>query len=405
MPGTGTGTCLEFHNPIEDAVSRVVFAPKSNNLLISSWDSNLRLYDVDCGLLRLEAPAPCEAALLHCCFQTDSESVAFSADSDGFIRRYDLHLGTNDTVGNHHDIATCVEYSNETSRLFSAGWDKRIASWDIRSANAFTFKELDAEVRSISLSGFDLMAAVGASVHVYDMRNTERVVDLNELRMDVQIRCIRANPNSRGYAAGSVDGKVAFEPYNPSDRFVLYFLMVGTIHTHIGICKCQLFFVLRFWRYTFRCHPKTKDGKLHMVSINDIAFNPLALVTGDNEGYVITWDAQSRRMLHEFPRYRNSVASLSYNHTGQLLAVASSHTYQEANEMYANPVALCWNNPLKYSLKAWMTLLVQFLLEIYAENRKVVGIFCAIGCWNCILYPNLAPLALFSGFVVVVAVS
>jgi len=46
----------------------------------------LRLYDVDSSLLRLEAPAPSQAALLDCCFQT--ESVAFTAASDGSIIRF-----------------------------------------------------------------------------------------------------------------------------------------------------------------------------------------------------------------------------------------------------------------------------------------------------------------------------
>lgn len=33
------GSCLSFKNPIRDAISRIRFAPTSNNLLISSWDS------------------------------------------------------------------------------------------------------------------------------------------------------------------------------------------------------------------------------------------------------------------------------------------------------------------------------------------------------------------------------
>ena len=45
---------------------------------------------MDSSLLRLEAPAPSQAALLDCCFQ--SESVAFTAASDGSITRFVLVL-------------------------------------------------------------------------------------------------------------------------------------------------------------------------------------------------------------------------------------------------------------------------------------------------------------------------
>lgn len=54
------GSCLEFGNPIRDAISRIEFAPKSNNLLISSWDSvsvffavNFVAGDFECNLVFL----------------------------------------------------------------------------------------------------------------------------------------------------------------------------------------------------------------------------------------------------------------------------------------------------------------------------------------------------------------
>ncbi|KAL3643643.1 hypothetical protein CASFOL_014458 [Castilleja foliolosa] len=76
------GSCLSFDNPIRDAISRIRFAPVSNNLLISSWDSCLRFYDADKCELRLEASTD-GPALLDCCFE--SESIALSANSDGSI--------------------------------------------------------------------------------------------------------------------------------------------------------------------------------------------------------------------------------------------------------------------------------------------------------------------------------
>ncbi|XP_031263188.1 mitotic checkpoint protein BUB3.3-like [Pistacia vera] len=297
--------CLDFENPIGDAISRIRFAPNSNNLLISSWDSCLRLYDVDSSLVRLVTPT--EAALLDCCFQNDD--VTFSVGSDGSIRRYDLHSGMHDTIGNHDDIATCLQYSDETAQLLTAGLDKKIMSWDMRMGMALAYqKKLGEEVDSMSLSGFDLIVAIGASVHMYDLRNLDSSVLSSESLMD-QIKCVSSIPYARGYVVGSTDGRVAVSISDPSDS------------NNGG--------------YTFRCHPKSKNGRYHVVSVNDIVFSPLMdgpFVTGDNEGSVIAWDAKHKRRLFELLQFPNSVASLSYNHGGQLLAVASSYTYQEAIE-------------------------------------------------------------------------
>ncbi|XP_039047212.1 mitotic checkpoint protein BUB3.3-like isoform X4 [Hibiscus syriacus] len=245
------GSCLELENPIRDAISRIRFAPQSNNLLISSWDSSLRLLEVDCSQLRLEASS--EAALLDCCFQ--DESVAFSAGSEGSITRYDLQSGISNKIGNHDDMVTCVEYSTETRQVITAGFDKKIIAWDMFGAKPLVFvKNLDAEVESMSLSGFELIVAVGSSVDIYDLRNLDQSVQSNESCMDVPIRCVSSIPYCKGYAVGSVDGRVKLEISYPS------------VSNNMG--------------YMFRCHPKSRDRRNHVVPVNDIAFNPLCFCHG-----------------------------------------------------------------------------------------------------------------------------
>ncbi|KAK7368179.1 hypothetical protein VNO80_10203 [Phaseolus coccineus] len=301
---------LELEKGIKDAISRTRFAPHSNNLLISSWDSCLRLYDVDASLLRLQAPS--QAPLLDCCFQSDV--VAFAAATDGLVRRYNLHSGLVDTVGSHDDMATCIEYSNETCQLLTSGFDKKLLLWDTHMEKASScLRSLDAVVDSMSVCGFNLVVSIGASVHVYDLRNFVKPVQSKEAFNGTHIRCVSSVPNAKGFAVGSVDGRVSLQISYPSSSEDI--------------------------EYRFRCHPKSKD-RHYLVSVNDIAFSPLvcgAFVTGDNEGYVIMWDAGSKRRLVELPRFSNSIASLSYNYAGQLLAVASSYTYQEASEIEKPP--------------------------------------------------------------------
>ncbi|KAL9149229.1 hypothetical protein ABFS82_12G096200 [Erythranthe guttata] len=306
------GSRLNFNNPIRDAISRVRFAPNSNNLLISSWDSSLRLYDVDKCELRLEAPSE-GAALLDCCFE--SESVALGVDSDGSILRYDMRAGDSKAIGNHDDLATCVEYSVETCQIITAGWDRKVKFSDARSASSSgCLSNLGMEVESMSLSGFSLTVALKSSVHVYDLRYLDGSVQAKEHCMDNHIKCVRSNLNLEGFVAGSTDGQVTLEYLSKSNS--------------------------KNEGYTFRCHPKNKNGRHHLVAVNDIAFNPSlhgVLVTGDNEGHAAIWDVLNRKRIMELPRYPNSIASLAYNHGGQILAVASSYTYQEANEREEQP--------------------------------------------------------------------
>ncbi|KAL9225902.1 hypothetical protein vseg_001777 [Gypsophila vaccaria] len=302
-----SGFCLNFEDPIRDSVTRVRFAPESNHLLVSSWDSSVRLYDVEKNVLRLEARV--DAAVLDCCFE--DRSVAFSAASDGSVFRYDLQNGAHSAIGLHDDSATCIEYSNETSQVITTGWDGKILSWDPRSYQVSgSFVGSTSLVESISLCQFELLVGTGSLVCKYDLRKSGSAMQAEELPMSISLRCVRSMAGWEGFAVGSVDGRVTLQ--SNSDE--------------IG--------------YTFRCVPKSKNRKYHLVTVNDIAFNPCApgvFVTGDYEGQVIAWDAKSRKRLLELPRYPNTVASLSYNHTGELLAIASSFTYQEANELEDHP--------------------------------------------------------------------
>ncbi|XP_010532631.1 PREDICTED: mitotic checkpoint protein BUB3.3 [Tarenaya hassleriana] len=305
------GNRLGLGNTIGDAVSRLRFSPESNTLLVSSWDSYLRLYNVERSELISELPS--EAALLDCCFE--NVSTSFSTGSDGCIRRYDLNVGTIETIGRHDDVATSIVYSGEKGEVVSAGLDEKIKVWDARQRKSLVYATSTcAAVGCMAISGFNLVVCIEAYMLIYDLRNLQQPFQSCPSQVDVPIRCVTSVPCSRGYAVGSVDGRVALDFADTASSSEI--------------------------KYTFRCHPKSKNGKLYLASVNGIEFNPCGsgtFVTGDNEGYVIAWDAQSRRKLFEMPRYPNSIASLAFNHTGELVAIASSHTYQEAKEKEEPP--------------------------------------------------------------------
>ncbi|KAL6186797.1 hypothetical protein ACLB2K_042916 [Fragaria x ananassa] len=177
-----SGTPLKFETPIQDAISRIRFAPTSHNLLISSWDSKLRLYD--------------------------NETAAFSAGSDGCVRRYDLDSGICETIGNHDDIATCIGYSDETSQVIIAGLDKKIYAWDARmeKGKGYAFESLDSEVTSMSLSGLNMMVTMRASILMCDLRSPLKPFESKDSDLKTTIICGSASPHAKGFAVGSADG-------------------------------------------------------------------------------------------------------------------------------------------------------------------------------------------------------
>ncbi|RVW76325.1 Mitotic checkpoint protein BUB3.3 [Vitis vinifera] len=116
--------------------------------------------------------------------------------------RYDLDSGIQDTIGNHDDLATCVEYCDETCQVVSAGWDNKIMLWDTRMKKApGCVKILGAEVESMSLSVFNLLVSAGASVNTYDLRPFKLTIFFFH----------------SGFAVGSIDGRVTLQIPDPSN--------------------------------------------------------------------------------------------------------------------------------------------------------------------------------------------
>ncbi|WVZ60635.1 hypothetical protein U9M48_010628, partial [Paspalum notatum var. saurae] len=233
----------------------------------------LRLYDADADTLRFKADSG--AAFLDCCFE--DESAAFACGSDGSVRRYDFHSGTQDTVGLHEDVVACIEFSQMTSQVVSGSLDRQLQLWDSknRSVNPSSTITFGSDVASLSICGMYISAAVERNVYFYDMRNLTGPVKAKFCPLEYHIQCLQASPGWNGYIAGSVDGVVALN------------YLDGVTDGDMG--------------YAFRCHPKSRKGRWSLVPINCIAIHPCnkTFVTGDDGGYAIAWDAQSKKKLLE----------------------------------------------------------------------------------------------------------
>lgn len=62
--------------------------------------------------------------------------------------------------------------------------------------------------------------------------------------------------------------------------------------------------------------------------------NPLTellLLPGGSDGFVNIWDPFNKKRLCQFHRYPTSIASLSFNNDGTILAIAASYMYEKGD--------------------------------------------------------------------------
>jgi cell cycle arrest protein BUB3 len=162
----------------------------------------------------------------------------------------------------------------------------------------------------MSLVGHRLVVATaGRHVNIYDLRNMSQPEQRRESSLKYQTRCVRCYPNGTGYALSSVEGRVAMEFFDLSEA-------------------------AQAKKYAFKCHRKSEAGRDIVYPVNSIAFHPIygTFATGGCDGFVNIWDGNNKKRLYQYSKYPTSISALSFSRDGQLLAVASSYTFEEGEK-------------------------------------------------------------------------
>ncbi|AQL02205.1 Putative pentatricopeptide repeat-containing protein mitochondrial [Zea mays] len=194
------GSGKELANPPADGITNLRFSNHSNNLLVSSWDKTVRLYDADANVLKGEFMHP--GAVLDCCFHDDSSG--FSAGADHTVRRLVFSSSKEDVLGRHDGPVRCVEYSYAAGQVITGSWDKTVKCWDPRGVSGpertlvGTYAQPE-RVYSLSLVGNRLVVATaGRHVNIYDLRNMSQPEQKRDSSLKYQTRCVRCFPNGTG---------------------------------------------------------------------------------------------------------------------------------------------------------------------------------------------------------------
>jgi cell cycle arrest protein BUB3 len=101
--------------PPSDGISSLTFSTStSNDLLVTSWDSTLRLYDTISNSPK--STHNFNGAILTGCFNADG-STAFAGGLDKSVYMIDLARGMKTVINEHHEAISCVAFNSQINAL------------------------------------------------------------------------------------------------------------------------------------------------------------------------------------------------------------------------------------------------------------------------------------------------
>jgi len=290
-----------LNNPPTDGISNVCFGP-NNFLIVSSWDSTTRLYDTVNNNLR--ATFNHSDAVLDCGFVSASTAVA--GGLDGQVKMFDFNTRSETVIGQHSDAIKTVEWNHQVNLCVTGSWDKTVKLWDPRQRDCVSSADHPDRIYTMGMVD-EVMVVVtgGRRVLIWDIRNMSYVSQRRESALKFMTRCIRVFPNKKGYVLSSCEGRVAVEYLDSSTE-------------------------AQKKKYAFKCHRIKEDGMETIYPVNIIAFHRKynTFATGGCDGFVNVWDSENKKRLCQLHRLPTSIASLSFNEDGNLLAIASSYTFE-----------------------------------------------------------------------------
>lgn len=312
---------VPIENPPTNVISRVVFGRSRDLLAASSWDKTIRIYDVDeSNNGRSKVTFSWSSPVLDCGFMEGDGKIVFG-DLDKNVNILDVETNTAVTAGQHNAPVRCVQYHHQLNVVISGGWDKKIRAFDPRTPQMKPIADVDLYGKVHCMDLVNNTLVVGDSmkrVYIYDLARGFSGFATPETKDGVlkyQYRSLKCFPDNRGFAIGSIEGRVAWEYFSKSQDSISN-------------------------QYAFKCHrlKTTPDSDL-AYAVNAIDFHPKfgTFVTGGADGLVCAWDGVSRKRLWRTTNLPTSVASVSFNSTGGKLAIAISDVFKLEGEPAAPP--------------------------------------------------------------------
>ncbi|XP_041577564.2 transducin-like enhancer protein 2 isoform X4 [Taeniopygia guttata] len=162
QPGTKTAVaqldCLNRDNYIRSCK----LLPDGSSLIVGGEASTLSIWDLAAPTPRIKAELTSSAPACYALAISPDAKVCFSCCSDGNIVVWDLQ---NQTLvrqfQGHTDGASCIDISNDGTKLWTGGLDNTVRCWDLREGRQLQQHDFSSQIFSLGYCPMGEWLAVG----------------------------------------------------------------------------------------------------------------------------------------------------------------------------------------------------------------------------------------------------
>ncbi|CAG8619893.1 14008_t:CDS:2 [Gigaspora margarita] len=220
MLNTVTPKDYEVPQPPNDGISDMKFSPVADYLAVSSWDNNVRIYEVNAtaGNATGKAIYSHEKPALCCDWSKDGSKV-ISGGADNAGRCFDITTQQSMQIAIHDQPIRCIKYIDQTYLVATGSWDKTIKYWDMRSPSPVLNVTLPERCYAMDVI-YPLMVVGTADglVQIYNLGHPSTPYITRQSPLKFQTRYISCFPSGNGYAIGSIEGRVGIQYVEEKDN-------------------------------------------------------------------------------------------------------------------------------------------------------------------------------------------
>ncbi|XP_047334673.1 protein RAE1-like [Impatiens glandulifera] len=309
---TNPNKSTEVAQPPGDSVSSLCFSPKANFLVASSWDNQVRCWEITkTGNTLGSVP---KASISHdqpvlCSTWKDDGTTVFSGGCDKQVKMWPLLSGGQPvTVAMHDAPVKEVAWIPEMSMLVTGSFDKTVKYWDLRQSTPVHTQQLPERCYTLSVRHpLMVVGTADRNIIVFNLQNPQTEFKRIVSPLKYQTRCVAAFPDQQGFLVGSIEGRVGVHHLDDAQQSK---------------------------NFTFKCHREGSD----IYAVNALNFHPVhqTFATAGSDGAFNFWDKDSKQRLKAMARCSQPITSSAFNNDGSIYAYSVCYDWSKGAEKH-NP--------------------------------------------------------------------